>query len=63
MASKARIRSTLDEEAEVEAALQVLDRLAELATEGCNYALAKEAFELANAKLFLRFQAVQKSEL
>jgi hypothetical protein len=34
MASKARIRSTLDEEAEVEAAIQVLDRLAELAADG-----------------------------
>jgi hypothetical protein len=60
MPSKARMRSTLDEEVEVEAALQVLDRLAELATEGHNYALAKEAFELANAKLLLRFQAVPK---
>jgi hypothetical protein len=60
MASRARIRSSLDEEAEVEAALQVLDRLAELAREGHNYALDKEAFELANAKLFLRFQAVPK---
>jgi hypothetical protein len=60
MASKARIRSTLDEEAEVEAAIQVLDRLAELRQTVEGYAMAKEAFGLANAKLFLRFQPVRK---
>jgi len=55
-----RIRSASDEESEVEAALRVLDRLAELAAGGRDYALAKEAFNLTNAKLFLRFQPVPK---
>ena len=58
--SEARIQSTSDEESEVEAALQVLERLAELAADGRDYALAKEAFGLANARLFLRFQPVPK---
>jgi hypothetical protein len=59
-ASETRALSAVDSEAEVGAALKVLDRLAELASQGHDYALAREAFELANAKLFLRFQAVAK---
>jgi hypothetical protein len=59
-ASDIRIRSAADEESEVDAALKVLDRLAELATGGGDYALAREAFELANAKFFLKFEPVRK---
>ena len=58
--AETRIRSAADEESEVRAALQVLNRLAELAADGRDYRLAKEAFGLVNAKLFLRFQPLPK---
>jgi hypothetical protein len=45
---------------EIEAALAFAERLSELASNGENFALAREAFEVANAKLFVRFKPVCK---
>jgi hypothetical protein len=49
-----------DTEAEIEAALAFANRLSELASNGENFALAREAFELANAKLFVAFKPIPK---
>ncbi len=49
-----------DAEAEVAAALSFADRLSELASNGENFAVAREAFAVANAKLFVKFKPVRK---
>jgi hypothetical protein len=49
-----------DAETEIGAALDFAERLSELVSSGKDFALATDAFSLANAKLFVKFKPILK---
>jgi hypothetical protein len=60
--SESRSNTSANPDEEIEAALAFAERLSELAADGENFALAKEAFAVADAKLFVRFKPVCKKQ-
>ncbi|HEV8068326.1 MAG TPA: recombinase family protein [Planctomycetaceae bacterium] len=52
-------RTPRDVNSEIEAAVQLAGRLVEIGRDAQNLALAREAIDLANANLFLRFQPIR----
>ncbi|MCH7727076.1 MAG: recombinase family protein [Planctomycetes bacterium] len=52
-------KQTVDVDAEVDAAMGVIGKLVELGDDAENGGVAREIFDLANARLFLRFQPKQ----
>jgi hypothetical protein len=57
-----RVQTPRDVEAEINAALELGDRLTKLAEDSVNLPLATEAIKLANLKLFVRFRPIQEGK-
>jgi hypothetical protein len=59
--AESRSDVSADPNEEIEAALSFAERLSELASSGENFALARETFAVADAKLFVKFKPVAKN--
>jgi hypothetical protein len=57
--NNASLQTPRNADMEIEAALQLADRLVEVGKDSHNLELAKEAIDLANAKLFLTFRPIR----